>query len=257
MNLSGLTQLLADLPAYRQLLDEARAGQPDRAPLALYGAARAFVAADLIPALARPTLYLVARSEHARQVVDELRVWLPSAAGDASAPAVSRTGRDASAALSMTAADAVSLHYFADPDALPYERVAWSRETRQARLGALTALAQPTGAGSGPLLLVASARSLMQKTAPPRELRLALKTLRTGQMIDLQEQLTRWLGLGYRVDAVVEEVGQLSRRGGIVDIWPPNLRLAGAHRAVRRRDRQPAPLRPHHTAHPAGGAQPG
>jgi transcription-repair coupling factor (superfamily II helicase) len=211
LNLSGLTQLLADLPAYRQLLEETRAGQLDRAPLALHGAARAFVVAGMIPALARPTLYLVARSEHARQAMEELRVWL--------AP----TGGAASAALSMTGTGAVPLHYLADPDALPYERVAWSRETRQARLGSLTALAQRSAAGSGPLLLVASARSLMQKTTPPRELRLALKTLRTGQMIDLAETLTRWLGLGYRSDAVVEEVGQLSRRGGIVDIWPPNL----------------------------------
>ncbi len=216
MNLSGLTHLLADLPAYRRFLDEVRAGQPDRAPLALYGAARAMVVAGLAQDLQRPLLYIVARSEHARQAHDELRVWLP---GDASA-ALSMTGGDASAALSMTG---IPMHYFADPDPLPYERVAWSRETRQARLGALTALSQRSAAGGGPLLVVASARSLMQKTLPPRELRLALKTLRTGQMIDLHEQLMRWLGLGYRSDAVVEEVGQLSRRGGIVDIWPPNL----------------------------------
>ncbi len=201
LNLSGLTHHLADLPAYRRFLDELRSGQPDRAPLALYGAARAFVVAGLIPALNRPALYVVARSEHARQVVDELQVWLPPDGQPGAAP----------------------LLYFADPDSLPYERVAWSRETRQARLGVLTALTQRSATGSGSPLVVASARSLMQKTLPPRELRLALKTLRIGQMIDLQETLTRWLGLGYRSDAVVEEVGQLSRRGGIVDIWPPNL----------------------------------
>jgi len=215
LNLSGLTQLLADLPAYRRFVDDARAGQPDRAPLALYGAARAFVVAGLLQALERPLLYVVARSEHARQVHDELQIWLPPTASG-----------DASAALSMTAPytrATVPLYYFADPDALPYERVAWSRETRQARLGALTALAQRSAAGGGPLLVVASARALLQKTLPPRELRLALKTLRVGQTIDLHEQLVRWLGLGYRSDAVVEEVGQLSRRGGIVDIWPPNL----------------------------------
>ncbi len=201
MNLSGLTHLLADLPAYRRFLDDVRSGQPDRAPLALYGAARAFVVADLIAALNRPALYVVARSEHARQVYDELQVWLPPAG---------QTG-------------ALPLFLFADPDSLPYERVAWSRETRQARLGVLTALMQRSATGGGAPLVVASARSLMQKTLPPRELRLALKTLRTGQMIDLHDTLTRWLGLGYRSDAVVEEVGQLSRRGGIVDIWPPNL----------------------------------
>ena len=139
MNLSGLTQLLADLPAYRRFVEDVRAGQPDRAPLALYGAARAFVVAGLFQELGRPVLYVVARSEHARQVHDELQIWLPPAASG-----------DASAALSMTAPytrATVPLYYFADPDALPYERVAWSRETRQARLGALTALAQRSAAG--------------------------------------------------------------------------------------------------------------
>ncbi len=63
----------------------------------------------------------------------------------------------------------------------------------------------------------------MQKTLPPRELRLALKPFRVGQMFDMNESLMRWLGMGYRTDAVVEEVGLLSRRGGIVDIWPPNM----------------------------------
>ena len=36
--------------------------------------------------------------------------------------------------------------------------------------------------------------------------------------------LATWVGLGYESAAVVEAPGQFSRRGGIVDIWPPNLR---------------------------------
>ena len=202
MNLSGLTRVILDLPAYRRFAEELAAGQQDRAPLGVYGAARAALVAALAQSSARPLLYLVARSEHARQVADELQVWLPpsGAAGAGGSPA---------------------LHYFADPDPLPYERVVWSRETRQARLSVLTALAQPEA--NGPLLIVASARSLMQKTLPPREIRAALQTLRVGQLLDLADTLRRWHGLGYRADAVVEEVGHLSRRGGIIDLWPPNL----------------------------------
>ncbi|MER2600579.1 MAG: transcription-repair coupling factor [Caldilineales bacterium] len=195
MNLSGLTAALHQLPAFQHLLDELRQGEAERAPLSLYGAARTFVVAALAQSLPRTLLYVVARSEHARQVHDELAVWL----SDAAAP---------------------TRLLLADPDSLPYERIAWSRETRQARLSVLSALAQPAGK---PLLVVASTRSLMQKTLPPRELRLAAKPLRVGQLLDLSETITRWLGLGYRHDAVVEEVGQLSRRGGIIDLWPPNL----------------------------------
>ena len=64
----------------------------------------------------------------------------------------------------------------------------------------------------------------MQMTLPLREMRAALRTLRPGQPFDLNRMLASWVGLGYEAAAVVEAPGQFSRRGGIVDIWPPNLR---------------------------------
>ena len=198
MNISGILPLLATHPIYQSFLDEIRSGESDRAPLSLYGAARPALVASLALELGRPLVYLLARSEHARQAFDELQVWLPPGEGTS------------------------ALHLLADPDALPYERIPWSRETRQSRLAALTALSGRAG-GEAPPLVVASARALMQQTLPPRELRLSTRPLRVGQALDLSETLRRWLGLGYRTDAVVEEVGQISRRGGIVDIWPPNL----------------------------------
>ncbi|MCB9154771.1 MAG: transcription-repair coupling factor [Caldilineae bacterium] len=198
MNLSGILPLLAGHPIYGSFLDEVREGQSDRAPLSIYGPARTALVASLANELRGTVIYLVARSEHARQTYEELQVWLPPADGLAS----------------------VSL--LADPDALPYERIPWSRETRQARLSALAGLAR-RGRSDSPLVVVASARALMQRTLPPRELKLATRPLRTGQALDLSETLLRWLALGYRTDSVVEEVGQVSRRGGIVDIWPPNM----------------------------------
>ncbi|MCA9870970.1 MAG: hypothetical protein KC487_11425, partial [Anaerolineae bacterium] len=189
MNLSGILPLLAGHPIYGSFLDEVREGQSDRAPLSIYGPARTALVASLANELRGTVIYLVARSEHARQTYEELQVWLPPADGLAS----------------------VSL--LADPDALPYERIPWSRETRQARLSALAGLAR-RGRSDSPLVVVASARALMQRTLPPRELKLATRPLRTGQALDLSETLLRWLALGYRTDSVVEEVGQVSRRGG-------------------------------------------
>jgi transcription-repair coupling factor (superfamily II helicase) len=63
----------------------------------------------------------------------------------------------------------------------------------------------------------------MQSTLPVREMRLALRTIRQEQSFDLNKMLALWIGLGYESGAVVETPGQFSRRGGIVDIWPPNL----------------------------------
>lgn len=198
MQLSGLLPLVREIPAYAALAASVQAAAPAQ-PLAVLAGARPYLAAALIDELPRPALLLTARSDHARRWVDQLRAWLP-------------------------VPERVLL--FADPDALPYERIAWSRETRQQRLEALVALSlppQPITTAAAPPVVVASARALSFFTLPKRELTLALRPLRVGQVVDLPALMTRWLGLGYRPQPVVEEPGTFSRRGGIIDVWAPNL----------------------------------
>ncbi|MBK7204290.1 transcription-repair coupling factor [Candidatus Amarolinea dominans] len=198
MQLAGLLSLVQDIPAYAALRQRAEEGAA-LPPLALVHSARPFLAAALSRDLARPTLILTARSEQAYQWADTLRAWLPEPA---------------------------RVHLFADPDALPYERITWSRETRQQRLGTLVALTQTPRAGdapSQPPVIVASARALALLTLPRRELALALRPLRSGQMTEMAGLLEKWLGWGYQPATVVEEPGAFSRRGGIVDVWAPNL----------------------------------
>ena len=103
MNLSGILPLIAEHPIYSSFLTDVRAGQSDRAPLSIYGPARTVLAASLARELGGTVIYLVARSEHARQAYEELQVWLPPANGLAT----------------------VSL--LSDPNSLPYERIPWSR----------------------------------------------------------------------------------------------------------------------------------
>ncbi len=193
MQLSGLLTLVRTIPAYAALRQRCSEGRSD-APLAAMHGARPFLAAALAADLARPLLLFTARADQARRLADHLSAWLPEA------------GR---------------VHLFAEPDALPYERIPWSRETRQQRLSALAALAGP--ALSSPPVVVASARALAMFTLPRRELVLALRTLRRGQIIGVSSLLEKWLGWGYQPAVVVEEPGVFSRRGGIVDVWAPNL----------------------------------
>jgi transcription-repair coupling factor (superfamily II helicase) len=251
MKLSGLLGFGQQLPAFRDLVVATTTGKSLSAPLGIYHAARPYVVAMLAQSLNRPLVVITARSNRARQWVDELRIWLP---------------------------DEVPVHFFADGDALPYERISWAPETRQRRLESLVGLltsevamlqspyavqrtspdtvpvprgqtqqlaetAEPnlernsspdptvrSGAnpGGGALrsqpVVVASARALMQKTLPVREMRAVLRPIRQGQPFDLNKALTTWVGLAYESAAVVESPGQFSRRGGIIDIWPPNLR---------------------------------
>ena len=61
----------------------------------------------------------------------------------------------------------------------------------------------------------------MQKTIPPENFRRGLITLAGGQEISITQLLGAIVGLGYENATVVQAPGAFSRRGGIVDIWPP------------------------------------
>jgi transcription-repair coupling factor (superfamily II helicase) len=76
---------------------------------------------------------------------------------------------------------------------------------------------------SRPPFIVASARALMHKTLPVREFRMGLRQYRRGQEVNLQRMTSSWVAHGYRPETVVEEPGTFSRRGGLVDVFPPNI----------------------------------
>ena len=223
MKLNGLLDLGRAFSALTELAAGLQEGRAPAAPLAVYHAARPYIVANLARQLNQPLLIITPRSNRARQWIDELRIWLP---------------------------DEVPVHNFADPDALSYERIPWVTETRQRRLESLVELltweasggaeGQRSGGAEGrdgirnteytsrftlhAPIVVTSARALMQMTLPVREMRAALRVLRQGQPFDLNRMLASWVSLGYEAAAVVEAPGQFSRRGGIVDVWPPNLR---------------------------------
>ncbi len=191
MKLTGLLPTLHKLPAYRQLLVEGSA-----APLGLLATARPFLAASLTTDLPGPVVIVTGSSEQAQQWVEGISHFL-----------------------SPTEAGGPPVLLFPEPDSLPFERINWSDRTRQARLTALAALQSKSGR---PPVVIAPVRALLQMTLPAKELRLALRPLSVGSSIRLDEMLTRWVQAGYEPADVVEEPGSFARRGGLVDIWPPN-----------------------------------
>ncbi len=197
MNLHGLLGLLKSLPAFRELVANVAQEGWESTPLALLQAARPFLAAGLKLHRPGPLLLITARAEMAQQLAEQLALWLPPAEEGGA-----------------------SVFLFAEPDALPYERISWSSVTRQRRLTALAALQSRTGAAP---IVVCSARALMQKTLPPRELRLALRTIKVGAVVRLEQLIAGWVQTGYNPAEIVEEPATFARRGGIIDVWPPNL----------------------------------
>ncbi|MDE3231451.1 MAG: hypothetical protein KGO05_16350, partial [Chloroflexota bacterium] len=200
MSLRGLLPLLEGRPETRRLRERllAPAGQGDRLP-AISGvseAARPYLVAALAHTLPTPLLFVTRDDERLE---------------------------DATQALAALLGDDLPIRAFPALDALPWERLLPDRDTIKARMNALILLTQAAerGAASGPAIVVCSARALTQPIMPPDEFRAALLTLQPRQRLDPRLLLERLMALGYDFEAEVEEVGQCTHRGGIVDVFSP------------------------------------
>ncbi len=193
-HLRGVVLHLLEDPAIQRVLEHPPGPGSER-PLGILTAGRPLVVAALLEALNRPMLLLTASSRRAREVADSLRLWL----GDDS-----------------------RVYLFADPEPLPYEHLAWSRDTRRERLAALAALARRRERKAP--IIVASSRALMWYTIPPREMRLSVRTFRVGDAIPMHVLIDLLLSFGYTPTSVVDAPGTFSRRGGILDVFPTGSR---------------------------------
>ncbi len=210
MNLSPLLKLFNQIPSYNALADAIHLDKlnPDmQRPLGILTAARPAFLAALQADLQRPILFITARADRARILTEQIQVWSQNPA---------------------------QVYRLPDPDALPHEKIFWGAETIQGRLAALSALVinkqqkeilQPFDFAQDeavylPPLIITSTRALMQQTLPFNEF--TIMEFKQGQRIRLNEVLAEWVELGYQPEDVVEVAGSFSRRGGILDIFPPS-----------------------------------
>jgi len=192
VTLQGLLALLAQRPEFRRLLEELRKGEGLPALTGVTEAARPYVIAALAKALKQPFLVVVDDEAQANQMVESLKVFVEQPNDVLCLP---------------------------DRDALPYERLISDALTMQKRMQAMIALVEQ----ERDVIAVCSARALTQPVMPPQELSAALYTLQVGHEVDLTLMLEHLFKLGYEPVAEVEEPGQFSHRGGIVDLFPPTL----------------------------------
>ncbi len=195
MNISGLLTALEALEPYHALKEDLRRGDLPT-PLGLMRAARAPLLAALARDLAdRPILVVTGTVGRAQKIAQSLRDW---------------------------SGDSAAVTRFPEPLTLFYDRAPWTDEVIIGRLRTLRALsALHAAAPTRPLVVVASARALMQRTLPLHQYRLSVREIKLGQLLDLERTLRRWAGLGYEPVSVVEAAGQFSHRGGIIDVFPP------------------------------------
>ncbi|GHO84212.1 transcription-repair coupling factor [Dictyobacter formicarum] len=192
MTLQGLLTILIQRPEFRRLHEKLQNTEGIPALTGITEAARPYIAASLAVSLKQPMLIVAGNEAEANQMTEVLKAFVPNPSDVFCLP---------------------------DRNALPYERLIGDALTTQRRMQALIAMVERERTP----IVICSARALTQLVIPPQELSAALFRLQTGQETDLNMLIEHLYNLGYEPVAEVEEPGQFSHRGGIIDLFPPTL----------------------------------
>ncbi len=204
MNLDHILGILHEHPGYSQIKASLEGAEPQAIRLSTLNALRTPLLALLSKDLSRPILYLVPRADRLLTRIEELPLWHPG----------------------------VSIQKFPDPGPLFYEWAPWSQPVRIERAAVLALLTCGVGLGSPPddclyggTIFLATARSMMTGTISPRQFLAHSRYLKRGGSTQLDAILRYLIDIGYTHTNLVTDKGEFSRRGGILDIWPPAERV--------------------------------
>ncbi len=189
MNLAHLLPDLLQNPSAKRLLKRVKTGDS--------------ASVDDLPYAARPAMIAAVASQLDRSIL-----------------VVSSRG-DRSDVLSSAVAEFLDGHrsviHWPAPAALPYERL--PRDSDQSA-NYISALLQIDSLPNQAITFVSSA-SMTHAVLSPTDLRAQVRQIRPGQIVR-QAELFAWAAsVGYEPVTIVQRVGEVARRGGIIDIYSP------------------------------------
>lgn len=152
----------------------------------LTGSQKSLLAALLCEEQQRPLLYLVENPQRGKEIFDDLLNLLPGS----------------------------PVSYFPTLDLLPFEVIAQSHETQQKRLEVLQDLVLGSKG-----LVITTLEALGKTLLDPDIFKQGILSLQTGQRINAEQFLRKLIDIGYQRVDMVEDKGQFSLRGGILDIF--------------------------------------
>ncbi len=188
MDLSGLLPLIS-----RGLPDSATSRAAGEEVIGVPDSAKAATIAALIVRHAGPVLVIAGKADHARSLSEETSAWLGTTA---------------------------RVLEFPELDDAPYERSSPDTAAAEERLRVLARLRQSDT--EQPPVIVTCGLALAQGTIAPDALAGASLTVQPGDRLPMRLLLSTLERLGYTMEPLVEEPGQAARRGGIVDVYPPD-----------------------------------
>ncbi|MEG3594934.1 MAG: transcription-repair coupling factor [Chloroflexota bacterium] len=151
-----------------------------------------FTLAKLSIDLKRPLLILTPKQDQAQQIYEQMQYW-----------------------------GARNVALFNETEVLPFERVSPDLQIGYQRISVLDALKD----NLTDQVLVSSASAVMQKTVSPQDFTQSEIKLSIGGSHEFRSLIDLWVSCGYTVETIVEHHGQISYRGGIIDIFPPNSKM--------------------------------
>lgn len=195
-SLGALSSGFSRIAGVRTLVEGLRRGDARSFEVSgLTGSARAFLLETLSQELSRPLLYLSSSSEDAFALVQDLE------------------------RLSLSS----GVYHFPSLSIKPYSFTLPAGETLGRRISSLSALASGQAR-----VVVAPLAAVMEPTLSPACLQSETISLEVNSEVPLETVVDALIRLGFRRVSNVEEVGDFSVRGGLVDFFSP-----GAARPVR------------------------
>ena len=158
-------------------------------------AANAFFITAIAARFRSSILAVAPNPDYAVRMADQLETWLA-------------TDSDAQVVL------------FPESESVPFERYEPDRNATQARIAALQQILQPPQPASSRSIVVASIHALSQRTLDRDAWAAASDIVETNQQLDINSTIRRWSDAGYSMETTVDYPGAMSRRGGIIDIFP-------------------------------------
>ena len=237
MTLGVLRDLMDRVPEYCRLRDGVREGKR-RLTVETPAKAAAFTLGTLRRDVDAPMLVVAPRPEDARRLHEQLVAWCGEDAGllhfaeseilpferlDSDTETVQQRLRVLSTLTYMDGLDGGELSS-PQPQPSPIK----GEGVRPLSFDRLRTGSNLPPRGEGTLrqgkghrvMVVASVGALMQRTLGRDVMEASGHTLRRGEEVELGELLDLWRRLGYRFESAVYGPGVVSRRGGIIDVFP-------------------------------------
>jgi transcription-repair coupling factor (superfamily II helicase) len=186
MFLSSLNNYLRNGKEFNFLTEQLALDQ-DNLIYGVSGSQKSALAALITATQRKPLLYIVETTQRGKEVFNDLNNLLPEH----------------------------KVHYFPALDVLPFEVIARSHETQQKRLEVIESLVNCEHN-----IIVTTFEALRKCMVAPEFFRSASLKLAIGQKVEIDGFLANLLAIGYQRVDMVEEKGQFSVRGGIIDIFP-------------------------------------